>query len=200
MPSNWARAAVLLFYLYGAVPFPLILLYLTGHGDIFSSGSNNIGVANAFRSGGLLVGTLVVLSEVSKVALPMLVSYLFFDWQLTLTIGMLAAVLLATNFSVYIGLRGGVGVTIAIYSLLVLAPLVLVLVTSAYVVLKLTIKDSYWCLLLAYASAPIFMILLAADVRLVLFALLAASLMVLKYDRRIDDVRLLEQEIGHKVV
>lgn len=197
MPSYWAEAAVLLFYLYGAVPFPLIILYLRGQGDIFSRGSSNIGVANAFRSGGLVTGSLVVLSEISKVALPLLVSYLFFDGQLMVTLGLLAAVLLATNYSVYIGFRGGVGVTIAIYSLLVLAPLTLALVAAAYFVFKLTVKDSYWCLLLCYATAPGFLFLLSYDLRLVLFSLLAVLLIVLKYDRRIDDVGFLEKELSH---
>ncbi|MEI6797370.1 MAG: glycerol-3-phosphate acyltransferase [Methanomassiliicoccales archaeon] len=196
MPSYGAGAAVLLFYLYGALPFPLIILYMRGQGDIFTQGSSNIGVANAFRSGGMLTGSLVVLSEVSKVALPLLVSYLLFDGQLTVTVGLLAAVLLATNYSMYIGFRGGVGVTIAIYSLLVLAPLVLALVAATYLVLKVTVKDSYWCLLLAYATAPLYLFLLSYDMRLVLFALLAVMLMILKYDRRIDDVRLLEKELA----
>jgi glycerol-3-phosphate acyltransferase PlsY len=190
MPSAAADSAVILFYLYGSIPFPLIIIFLAGKGDIFRSGSTNIGVANAYRTGGLLVGTAVVLAEISKVALPMAASYALFSWQISVTVSLLAAVLLGTCFSIFINLRGGVGVTIAIYSLLVLAPLVLILVAAAYLLLELTLKDSYWCLLLAYAAGPVFMQLLGSDASLVLLALLGAGLIAIKYDRRIDEVSL----------
>jgi glycerol-3-phosphate acyltransferase PlsY len=50
----------LVCYLYGGIPFAFVFTYLATRERIYTKGSRNVGVANAFHAGGLVVGFLTV--------------------------------------------------------------------------------------------------------------------------------------------
>ncbi len=55
--------ALVLGYLFGSVPFGLVLTRLTGKGDIRSIGSGNIGATNVLRTGNKLLAALTLILD-----------------------------------------------------------------------------------------------------------------------------------------
>ena len=58
--------ALVLGYLFGSVPFGLVLTRLTGKGDIRSIGSGNIGATNVLRTGNKLLAALTLILDCLK--------------------------------------------------------------------------------------------------------------------------------------
>lgn len=52
-----------LFCMYGSIPFAIISTYVLKREIICERGTRNVGVADAFMVGGLLVGFLTVLGD-----------------------------------------------------------------------------------------------------------------------------------------
>jgi acyl phosphate:glycerol-3-phosphate acyltransferase len=65
-------------YLLGAVPFGLVVGRVVKGVDIRDHGSGNIGTANAYRVLGARAGTVVLICDIAKGAIPALLAGLFF--------------------------------------------------------------------------------------------------------------------------
>lgn len=118
-----AVLTVLASYLFGAVPFGLILTRAFTGMDIRTVGSGNIGTANVMRSAGPAVGVAVMAADILKGALPVLAArYLgLSDWVQAL-VGL--AAIAGHNWSVYLRFRGGKGVATSLGVIAVLSPAV----------------------------------------------------------------------------
>lgn len=178
---------LILFYLYGSVPYATIVSrYLVGK-KMEEEGSGSVGVANTYMNAGMKAGSLTVAGEVSKGLLPLLVSYLFFDYSVLASSIFLAASLLGTNFSIYNRLLGGMGTTMVLWSLLIISPFsligILVVLFGSYIL----IKDTFWMTVIVYASGPF--VVLFADGRwpLIGFAVFAGTIYLFKFRRSMDE-------------
>ena len=119
--SAFDAAAVLTGYLFGSIPFGLVLARLRGL-DIREHGSGNIGATNVARNLGKKLGLLVLLLDAAKGALPVLAA----RW-LGLEPSVIAAVAWAAIaghcFPVWLRFRGGKGVATTLGALVALEPL-----------------------------------------------------------------------------
>jgi len=106
MAMDWLYALIL-GYLFGSVPFGLILTRLTGAGDLRAIGSGNIGATNVLRTGrkGLAAATLLL--DMAKGLVAVLLATRFWpDWTGIAAVG----ALVGHCFPVWLGFRGGKGV------------------------------------------------------------------------------------------
>lgn len=120
---TFAASALLLIsaYLLGAIPFGL-LIGLTRGLDIRRYGSGNTGATNALRTVGLRASAIVFFLDVAKAVIPVLVArWLVGDPTLEAACGIAAVV--GHNWPVYIGWKGGKGVSSGLGVMAVLSPL-----------------------------------------------------------------------------
>ncbi len=106
---SWSSlAALAIGYLFGSIPFGLVLTRLSGLGDIRAMGSGNIGATNVLRTGHKGLAGLTVLGDAAKGAAAVLVCAALFGGRGALVAGLGAV--LGHLFPVWLGFRGGKGV------------------------------------------------------------------------------------------
>jgi glycerol-3-phosphate acyltransferase PlsY len=118
LESTWLWLAV--GYLFGSIPFGLLLTWAGGAGDIRKIGSGNIGTTNVLRTGrkGLAAATLL-LDAGKGAAAVLLARYLAPDSNMHVVAGISA--FLGHLFPVWLKFKGGkgvatmLGVTLAVY-------------------------------------------------------------------------------------
>ncbi len=136
---NWLALVVLILvtYLLGAFPSGVVWGRLLKGVDVRQFGSGKTGATNSLRTLGWQVSLLVFVSDISKgalaVGLPMLLSALFFKqngqdntpWAV-MACGL--ASIVGHNFSVFIGFKGGRGVSTGMGQLVTISPLAMLMV------------------------------------------------------------------------
>ncbi|MCG7843966.1 MAG: glycerol-3-phosphate acyltransferase, partial [Methanomassiliicoccales archaeon] len=189
-PSWEAMLVLLLFYLYGSIPYATIVSRKLVGKKIEQEGSGSVGVANSYMNAGMLAGSLTVAGEVSKGLLPLFISFLFFDYSVLASVLFLSASLLGTNFSILNRLLGGMGTTMVMWSLLIISPFSLVGILLVLFASYFLIKDTYWMTVVTYASGPLVIYLVDGRWPLVGLGLFAAVIYLLKFRRSMDEFEL----------
>ena len=192
LADGWGAAllvAALGGYLLGSIPFGLVLTRLGGAGDIRSIGSGNIGATNVLRTGrkGLAVATLLL--DGGKGALAAWFATRWGGVEAGLVAGFAAVV--AHNFPVWLGFKGGKGVATSIGVLLVTAWPVGVTACLTWLGMAWLFRISSLAALVALVTAPFVALVVATPAH----ALLAAGLAVLGVIRHRANIdRLLKGE------
>jgi glycerol-3-phosphate acyltransferase PlsY len=195
-PDAFLIVALILGYLFGSIPFGLILTRLAGTKDLRSIGSGNIGATNVLRTGhkGLAAATLL-LDMLKGTAAVVISGYL--DGPNAAMLAALGA-FLGHLFPVWLKFRGGKGVAVYIGVLLGLfwpAALAFCLIWLATAVAS---RYSSLAALVASLVTPIFLWWLG---HLALAALFASMTVLLFYMHR-ENIRRLragaEGKIGQK--
>lgn len=115
-PTTYAFLAILLAYLIGAIPFAYVFVRAAKGIDIRTVGSGNVGATNASRVLGLRGFLLVFLCDLLKGLLPTLLlpalvrsrtGIEFPDLPILIAL----AAIMGHNFPIYLGFRGGKGVS-----------------------------------------------------------------------------------------
>ena len=121
-------------YLIGAVPFGLLIGFLNGK-DVRKEGSCNIGATNVTRVVGKWWGKLCFLCDFLKGFLPVILTMRLLDpgsgWLTALAA---VAAMLGHVFPVYLGFKGGKGVSTAAGAALALCPLAVVIAGAVWVI------------------------------------------------------------------
>jgi glycerol-3-phosphate acyltransferase PlsY len=118
-PENLIALAffALFAYLYGAVPFAYMATYLFRRKKITEAGTRNVGVINAFRTGGVAAVILTILGEVSKSLFCVGLAELLFPGQDYAKLLAVFAAFVGTNFSIFLRGGGGRGSTMLMWSI-----------------------------------------------------------------------------------
>lgn len=117
----------LIGYLFGSIPFGLLLTRMAGLGDVRSIGSGNIGATNVLRTGSKWVAFLTLIGDVLKGTIPVLIGIHFAGAAGGLIAGI--AAFLGHVLPVWLKFKGGKGVATFLGVLFGLAwPLALVFI------------------------------------------------------------------------
>lgn len=144
--------ALLIGYLFGSIPFGVVLTRLGGAGDLRSIGSGNIGATNVMRTGrkGLAAATLV-LDVLKGAAAVWLARWLFpGDEQVAA-----AAAFVGHCFPVWLRFRGGKGVATLMGIVLALHWPIGVVYALVWLGLLATVRVSSIAGMAAAISAPV---------------------------------------------
>ena len=135
--------SLILAYLIGAIPWAYILVKLFKKIDIREVGSGNVGATNAFRAGGVVVGSLVAIFDILKGAIPTFVVLKLFgpNWAVFAAL----FTMLGHSFTPYLGFKGGKGVATSVGAFAVIAPEAVGLGLAIWlIVLFLFSKNPLW--------------------------------------------------------
>jgi acyl phosphate:glycerol-3-phosphate acyltransferase len=197
--------AALVGYLFGSIPFGLLLTRLAGIGDIRTIGSGNIGTTNVLRTGRKGLAALTLLCDAGKGIAAVAIVGLIMG-QLTAQRGegpdfaLLAGffAVIGHNFPLWLKFRGGKGVATTLGVLLAVAWPVGLIACATWLAIAAVFRYSSLAALAALAIAPAAMAWLAGVEQTVIAALLA----VLGFARHHANIRRLirgdEPRIGRR--
>ena len=146
-------AAFVIGYLFGTIPFGVILTRFAGLGDIRKVGSGNIGATNVLRTGrkGLAAATLV--GDALKGTVPTLLMGGL--WGPDAAILAAVGAFLGHLFPVWLGFRGGKGVATFIGALIALSPVTALVFAVVWLALAFATRYSSLAALVASVASPL---------------------------------------------
>jgi glycerol-3-phosphate acyltransferase PlsY len=191
-----AAAFLLLGYLFGSIPFGLILTRLAGLGDLRTIGSGNIGATNVLRTGNKALAAATLVLDAGKGAAPVVIAIWSGNHAAILWAGIGAV--LGHAFPIWLGFRGGKAVATAYGVLLAAAWPVGIAAGAVWLGIAALARVSSLAGLISFAAAPVFAAVLADGV-VVKLALVIAVVVFIRHHTNIR--RLIagtEPRIGQK--
>lgn len=183
---------ILLGYLYGSIPFALVIGKVFYNTDVRESGSSNLGGTNAGRVLGKKAGiSVIVLDALKAVIIFYLSSYLSLKFNLNPDIKYLAglACIFGHCYPIFAEFRGGKAVSTSLGYFLCIEPLYAVV---AIVVFLLVLKISKYVSLSSISTALIVLCItpfLAVSITAKLCMLVAVILLVYRHKDNIKRIK-----------
>ena len=140
-------------YLFGSIPFGVLLTRWGGKGDLRKVGSGNIGATNVLRTGSKGLAALTLVLDCLKAVVAILVARML--WGQQADIFTAAGAMLGHLYPVWLGFKGGKGVATMLGVLIALFPLAAAIYAAVWLLLFLTTRISSVAGLGAAVSAPI---------------------------------------------
>lgn len=172
-------------YILGSVPFGLIICKLWKGIDIRTYGSGNIGATNVMRSAGKAPAIVVFLADVLKGFVVVSAAKHFFpmlDW-LPVVAGMLS--ILGHSASIFLRFSGGKGVATSLGVVVGLDWRVAAIGFGLWVITVTVTRYVSCASILASASVPVFVFVFQQPVSYKVFAILAASFVIMRHHSNI---------------
>jgi glycerol-3-phosphate acyltransferase PlsY len=176
--TDWQTApallalAALIGYLFGSIPFGLLLTRMAGLGDVRNIGSGNIGATNVLRTGNKKLAAGTLLLDALKATAAVLVANALWGYEASLIAGFFA--FLGHLFPVWIGFKGGKGVATYIGVLLGAAPLLMLAFALIWLATAFITRYSSLSALLAMLVIPVALWVLGPEKTALLVTLLSA--------------------------
>jgi len=139
-------------YIFGSIPFGLVLTRLAGLEDIRKTGSGNIGATNVLRTGRKDLAFLTLVCDSGKGAFAVFILSLLNPFA---AIGAALGSVLGHLYPVWLGFKGGKGVATTLGVLLALTPLVGIMTCVFWFVSALLFRISSLSALIASALSPL---------------------------------------------
>jgi len=147
-----AIIAAILGYLFGSIPFGLLLSKLFGYGDIRKIGSGNIGATNVLRTGNKPLALAVLILDGGKGAAAVLLAKHIGSYEAAMAAGLFA--IIGHMFPVWLKFKGGKGVATTLGMLLALAPTVGAAACLIWLVMAAIFRYSSLAALVAILATP----------------------------------------------
>ena len=176
--TDWQTApallalAALIGYLFGSIPFGLLLTRMAGLGDVRKIGSGNIGATNVLRTGNKKLAAATLLLDALKGTAAVLVANALWGYEASLVAGFFA--FLGHLFPVWLGFKGGKGVATYIGVLLGAAPLMMLAFALIWLATAFITRYSSLSALLAMLVIPVALWVLGPEKTALLVTLLSA--------------------------
>jgi glycerol-3-phosphate acyltransferase PlsY len=169
-----ATSAFSIGYLFGSIPFGVLLTRLAGAPDVRAIGSGNIGATNVLRTGrkGLAVATLI--GDMFKGTVAVLAVLAVAKREFALLAGLGAFV--GHLFPIWLNFKGGKGVATYIGVLLALAWPAALAFCLLWLAVAATTRYSSLSALAASAATPVVLWFMSANLEAQLFLLLTVAL------------------------
>jgi glycerol-3-phosphate acyltransferase PlsY len=145
--------ALALGYLFGSIPFGLLLTRFTGKGDIREIGSGNIGATNVLRTGSKFLAALTLILDCLKATAAILIAWRLFGDEAAPFAA--AGALIGHVYPVWLKFRGGKGVATLLGILIPLLPIAAGVYAAIWILLLLALRISSVAGIIAVVSAPI---------------------------------------------
>ncbi|HVI05628.1 MAG TPA: glycerol-3-phosphate 1-O-acyltransferase PlsY [Sphingomicrobium sp.] len=185
--------ALALGYVFGSVPFGLVLTRISGKGDIRSIGSGNIGATNVLRTGNRLLAALTLILDCFKATVAILLARRFLGEDMATFAA--AGALLGHLYPVWLRFKGGKGVATFLGVLIALLPVAAAVYAVIWILLLLLLRISSVAGMAAAISAPI----VAAILHSSLFPMLVGFCLLVLWKHQNNILRLMrgtEPRIG----
>ncbi len=200
--TDWQTApallalAALIGYLFGSIPFGLLLTRMAGLGDVRKIGSGNIGATNVLRTGNKKLAAATLLLDALKGTAAVLVANALWGYEASLVAGFFA--FLGHLFPVWLGFKGGKGVATYIGVLLGAAPMMMLAFALIWLATAFITRYSSLSALVAMLVIPVALWIVGPEKT----ALLVTLLSVISWWKHRENIaRLLagtESRIGQK--
>jgi glycerol-3-phosphate acyltransferase PlsY len=145
--------ALALGYLFGSIPFGLVVTRLAGKGDVRAIGSGNIGATNVLRTGSKSLAALTLVLDCLKATAAILLAQLLFG-RATGAFAAAGAVV-GHLYPVWLKFRGGKGVATLLGVLIALLWPAALVYAAVWIFLLVTLRISSLAGMTAAVTAPI---------------------------------------------
>jgi len=172
-------AILVISYLIGSFPSAHIAGKIKGI-NISDAGDKNVGGMNTFQTVGKFAGVMVTIADVGKGALAAFIGDHFSDHIFVALLAVVFAVI-GHNWMIYIGFKGGRGVSAFVGGLLYLSPLTILFLYFLLVPIALFIlKDSYVATTFAFFFFSFFLWIYEGSVWWFIFGILITLINFIK--------------------
>ncbi len=163
----------LIGYLFGSIPFGLLITKMAGAGDIRAIGSGNIGATNVLRTGRKGLAAATLLADALKGAVPVWIALFVFGITGLPLLFIAGGAFLGHLYPVWLRFKGGKGVATYVGLLLALSPTGFIAFAISWLLTALVSRFSSLAALVATLVAPVAIWFGAATPIALLFALMS---------------------------
>lgn len=176
--------ALAIGYLFGSIPFGLVITRLAGKGDVRDIGSGNIGATNVLRTGSKPLAAMTLILDCLKATAAILIAKHFFGEESApfAAVGALVGHL----YPVWLRFRGGKGAATLFGILIALLPIAAAAYAAIWIIMLLTFRISSIAGMSAALSAP----LIAFVLHSTLFPMLLGFAVLVLWKHRENILRL----------
>jgi acyl phosphate:glycerol-3-phosphate acyltransferase len=172
----------LLAYLLGSVSFGVVMARLFGLGDLRQIGSGNIGATNVLRTGNKTAAFLTLVLDAAKGGIAVLIAGALLGADAAQAAGL--AAFLGHCYPVFLGFKGGKGVSTFLGTLLALSWPVGLAACATWAVVAALSRISSLAALAAAALSPVWALMLGLP-QIVVLAIGLAALIALRHQANI---------------
>ena len=175
-------------YVYGSIPFAYLAAYLTTRRTLTEEGTGNVGIINAYHTGGVLAVVLALLGDLTKVLVTVGLAELMFPGQDYVKLLGIFAAFVGTNYSVFLRGRGGRGSTMLMWSIALVSLwsclVICAIMGLCFLLARVDVRlKSLW-----YWFLPAVLFLVERDWAFLIFGILVAIVIHAKGRRSLDDL------------